>query len=228
MTLTEAPAGTVKATSAATIERIFAEHFVGVESVLDATYGLGRFWKWDWRAMGFTLSGNDLYAPEPTGPNAPDAFTRMDFTDWPDVAEWHHVDVVVFDPPFTAQGPDSTGHSHNDGYGSTRTLTGAPQNIHDVERLLVEGIKQCAAIARVGLIVKTQPVVESGTLHSSDTLAANTIVKAGFNIVEWIPFSPPRRAQPKGRRVTGLGGRPSMFLVAVNGAVDRRGGNEVG
>ena len=211
----------MKATSADIIERIFAEHFVGVESVLDATYGLGRFWKWDWRAMGFTLSGNDLYGPEPTGL---DAFTRMDFTDWPDVAEWHHVDVVILDPPFTAQGPDSKGHSHNDDYGSTRTLPGAPQNIRDVERLLVNGIKQCAAIAKVGLIVKTQPVVESGILHSSDTLAANTIVKAGFNIVEWIPFSPPRRAQPKGRRVTGLGGRPSMFLVAL--APDR--GNEVG
>jgi len=194
-----------------------------VESVLDATYGLGRFWKWDWRAMGFTLTGNDLYAPEPTGPNAPDMFTRMDFTDWPDVAEWHHVDVVVLDPPFTAQGPNKNrDQRHNDDYGSTRDLPGAPQNIRDVERLLVEGIKQCAAIARIGLVVKTQPVVESGTLHSSDTLAANTIVKCGFDIVEWIPFSPPRRAQPPGRRVTGLGGRPSMFLVAL------ARGNEVG
>ena len=217
----------MKTTSADIIERIFADHFTGgavgacyADSVLDATYGLGRFWKWNWRRYGFTLTGNDLYAPEPAGL---DAFTRMDFTDWPDVAEWHHLDVVVFDPPFTAQGPDSKGKSHNDDYGSTRTLPGAPQNIRDVERLLVEGIKQCAAIARMGLIVKTQPVVESGTLHSSDTLAANTIVKAGFDIVEWIPFAPQRRAQPKGRRVTGLGGRPSMFLVAVrHGVIDSR------
>ena len=197
------------------IERIFLTHFLYVDSVLDATWGLGRFWKWDWQRHDLALSGNDLYAPEPTV-NVPDAFTRMDFTCWPDVAEWHHVDVVVFDPPFTAQGPNKDADQrHNDDYGSTRDLPGAPQNIRDVERLLVDGIKQCAAIAKVGLVVKTQPVVESGILHSSDTLAANTIVSAGFNIVEWIPFSPPRRAQPPGRRVTGLGGRPSMFLVAV-------------
>ena len=202
--------------SADIIERIFVTHFANVESMLDATYGLGRFWKWDWRSMGFTLTGNDLYGPEPTGASAPDAFTRMDFTRWPDTAEWHHVDVVLFDPPFTAQGPNKdASQRHNDNYGSTRDLPGAPQNIRGVELLLVEGIKQCASIARKGLIVKTQPVVESGVLHSSDVLAANTIVQAGFDIVEWILFSPPRRPQPPGRRVTGLGGRPSMFLVAV-------------
>lgn len=201
-------------TSADVIERIFAEHFPGVESVLDATYGRGTFWKWPWRDAGISLTGSDLYAPEPTE-NRPDAFVRLDFTAFPDHADWHWFDVVVFDPPFTAQGPNTRpAERHNDRYGSTRDLPGAPPNIGAVRDGFVKGIRECATIARCGLIVKAQDVVEGGDLHPNVILAANAIVRAGFNIVEWVPFNPPRRKQPPGRRVTGLGGRPSVFLVA--------------
>ena len=63
-------------------------------------------------------------------------------------------------------------------------------------------------------LVKTQDVVESGQLHANVNLALNTLVKSGFNIVGETEFHSNRRPQPIGRRVTGLGGRPSVFILA--------------
>ena len=170
--------------------------------VLDLTYGKGTFWKWPWQD-DLVLVSNDLYA---------DADLRQDFTRFLAPPDFYH--AVVFDPPFTAQGPNKEGERHNDRYGSTRDLPGAPQNIQDVHRLLAIGIYEACRIARQYVIVKTQDVVESGKLHSSVNLALNEITANDFNITRTIRFFPPRRSQPEGRRVTGLGGQPSVFIVA--------------
>ena len=84
----------------------------------------------------------------------------------------------------------------------------------DVQRLLVEGIKESCRISKRWVIVKTQDVVESGKLHPNVILAMNTLVARGYNIKKELVFHSHRRPQPSGRRVTGLGGRPSVFLLA--------------
>jgi len=187
--------------SAEVIERIFAD--LRISSVLDLTYGQGTFWKWNHEARA-ALVTNDLYTA---------ADIHCDFTDM-EIADRVY-EVVVFDPPFTAQGPNKkTAERHNDRYGATRDLNGAPQNIGDVHRLLKAGIGEACRIALGFVIVKTQDVVESGRLHGSVNLAMNEIVANGFNITRSVRFFPPRRPQPEGRRVTGLGGQPSIFIVA--------------
>ena len=188
--------------SAEVIERIFADLPTPL-TVLDLTYGMGTFWKWPWED-DLVLVTNDLYT---------EADTNHDFTAMPDANR--SFDIVVFDPPFTAQGPNTKADErHNDRYGSTRDLPGAPQNIQGVHDLLLLGISEACLIAQKYVIVKTQDVVESGRLHSSVNLALNEIVATGFNITRTIRFFAPRRAQPEGRRVTGLGGQPSLFIVA--------------
>tara|TARA_R110000765_G_scaffold237482_1_gene340142 strand:- start:76 stop:711 length:636 start_codon:yes stop_codon:yes gene_type:complete len=189
--------------SAEVIEQIFKDMPPAPE-VLDLTWGNGTFWKWEYEAVNLLLVTNDLH----TGSDLHRDFTDMEMDD-------RLYTTVVFDPPFTAQGPNKKAEErHNDRYGATRDLNGAPQNIHDVHRLLRGGIKEACRIARDYVIVKTQDVVESGKLHGSVNLAMNEIVANNFNIIETIRFFPQRRPQPNGRRVTGLGGQPSVFIVA--------------
>jgi hypothetical protein len=170
----------------------------GDVSTLDLTYGLGVFWRLFTPSQ---LTTNDL---------SEEADRHQDFmaTDFDD----RSFELVVFDPPFTANGP--TKQPHQLRYHSHRDQEGAPQNIKDVRRLLAGGIQEACRISARRVLVKTQDVVESGQLHANVNLALNTLVKSGFNIVGETEFHSNRRPQPHGRRVTGLGGRPSVFILA--------------
>lgn len=203
--------------SADIIRDVFQMYMPDGGSVLDLTWGTGTFWKWDWRAAGICLTANDLYADAP-GPGEVDAFTRMDFTALPDHAEWHRADAVVFDPPFTANGKQNRGGRHQDRYGATRDLPGAPQNIRDVHRLLGLGIREACAVARRLVIVKTMDVVESGRYHDSEGVARDALRAAGFRIKDIIRFLGARRDQPdvaRGCAVRTFRNRPSVFLIAA-------------
>jgi hypothetical protein len=170
----------------------------GDVSTLDLTYGLGVFWK---QFTPNQLMTNDRFEVADYRQD----FTATDFDD-------RSFELVVFDPPFTANGPSK--QRHQERYHSHRDQEGAPQNIKDVQRLLVGGIKEACRISVRWLLVKTQDVVESGQLHANVNLALNTLVKSGFNIVREIEYHSNRRPQPPGRRVTGLGRRPSVFILA--------------
>lgn len=170
----------------------------GDVSTLDLTYGKGVFWR---KFVPTALATNDLFEIADTHQD----FTATGFDN-------RVFDMVIIDPPFTANGP--TRNRHNGRYRAHRDQVGAPQNIGDVRRLLVGGIKEACRLSDRWVIVKTQSVVESAILHDNVVLALNTIVKAGFNIKKEIEFHSHRRPQPKGRRVTGLGGRPSVFILA--------------
>jgi hypothetical protein len=165
---------------------------------LDLTYGLGVFWR---QFTPSQLTTNDL---------ARDADSSQDFmaTDFDN----RSFELVVFDPPFTSHGPSK--RRHQERYGSHRNQECAPQNIKDVRHSLVGGIKEACRISGRWVLVKTQDVVESGLLHANVNLALNTLVKSGFNIAYEIEFHSNRHPQPYGRRVTGLGRRPSVFILA--------------
>ena len=205
-------------TSADVIESIFELHFPVAESVLDLTWGRGTFWNWDWRGR-FTLHANDAYAYIPDTDSDIVAGSRWDFTRVVQdlgCPEWQRWDVVVFDPPFTANGPQRGTDRHQDRYGSTRDLNGAPQNIHDVWRLLDEGTRTACRLARLGVIVKTQDVIESGRYWDSETVACTAVAASNFRVEDKVRLLVGRRAQPdtvRGARIQHFRDRPSVFIV---------------
>jgi len=182
--------------SAEVIEDIFRE-IIGEScmwQVLDLTYGNGTFWKWEG-------APNPAFAAE------------WDFRGIPEF-EPGSFPIVVFDPPYSSMGTSSDASDMANRYGSDRNQ-GGPQNYREVSELLTGGIWEACRLARQWVIVKTQDVVEYSKLRDSTTQAINEITNAGFDIVKEIAFMPNRRPQPKGRRVTGRGGRPSWFIVAM-------------
>jgi hypothetical protein len=203
-------------TSADAIKSIFKLHMPGGGTVLDLTYGMGTFWRWDWKAAGIGLETSDLYTP---ADHAWD-FTWLPFSRFDMVSQWREWDALVFDPPFTANGPQRNGHRHQDRYGSTRDQEGAPQNIHDVHRLLREGTAEACRVARKLVVVKTQDVVESGRLHRSVYVAETAIRQAGWHVEDVKELLTGRRAQPdaaRGATVRHFRNRPSIFLIAKPG-----------
>jgi hypothetical protein len=81
--------------TAACVKDIFTLHFPNATKVLDATYGAGRFWKWD---HNLTVTGVDIDPPPVEPPNGglviadnqqlDRHFTQGEF------------DVLCYDPPF--------------------------------------------------------------------------------------------------------------------------------
>ena len=206
-------------TSAEVIRDIFAMHFTTRNAydplrVLDLTYGKGVFWKWDYlsKEIGpfkgypyIKLTKNDFYNPPVDG-------TALDFTLLSNLPD-SYFDIVVFDPPHSAHGPSSDSKR----YGSSRDQKGAPQNYNEVNRLLVNGIKEATRLASWGIVVKTMDVIESGKYRLSELYAENSLVLRQFDIVDKVYFAPPRRPQPdkaRGAKVKHFRNRPSVFIVA--------------
>jgi hypothetical protein len=168
-------------------------HMSDVVTIFDLTYGNGTFW-------------DDLDTPlfDPS----------LDFrnTGLPS----RSYDCVVFDPPFTANGPSS--NSHNARYGADRSQDGAPQNIHEVRALLASGLIEAMRISSKFVLLKTQDVIESGKLHSSTGLAFTLFREFDFRVVDYVVYDAPRRPQPdeaRGSAVRHFRNRPSMFILAA-------------
>ena len=182
------------------ISDIFEVHFPDTNSVLDLTYGRGTFWKWPWYDRIKHLAVNDKYTltelPKPYGDQHVNQANAFDFTQYP-VAQQY--DVVVLDPPFSAKGPPSDRKRDADRYGATRDLPGAPQNIHDVTSLINGGIHSAIKLASRGIIVKLQPVIESGRLHNTVYDAEESFRINGWEVIDFIDFAPPSK--------------PSRFLI---------------
>jgi hypothetical protein len=198
-------------TSAEVIRDIFAMHFTTHNAydplrVLDLTYGKGVFWKWDYRSKYpyMKLTKNDLY-------NTPVDGTALDFT-LPSNLPNNYFDIVVFDPPHSAHGPSSDSKR----YGSSRDLTGAPQNYKEVYKLLAGGIMEATRLASWGVIIKTMSVIESNIYRTSHLYAGLVLANTDFYIDDEIYFLPPRRPQPdkaRGAKVKHFRNRPSVFIV---------------
>lgn len=202
-------------TSAEIISDIFEMHFPNAVTVYDATYGKGTFWRWDWQSRGLALTAADLIStPDSVEIMKMDRFyPKRDFTE-PIPGSY---DVIVFDPPFTANGPNRD-DSFQERYGADRSMPGAPQNIEDVRFLLMAGIREvCNVRKSIGVIVKTQSVIESGKFYDNEYLAAQQLFYHGWNVVDRIYFRGARRPQPDAARcatVKHFRNRPSVFLIA--------------
>lgn len=213
--MTSSPAGVPVlfegATSAECVKSFFDLHIGEADSVIDLTYGSGTFWKWDWEERVNWLVRNDRHV-EMFVNQCNDDFRA---TRW----QSRHFDVVVFDPPFTANGPSKEGHQKR--YGADRSMDGAPQNIHEVRSLLASGLIEAMRLSKKWVLVKTQNVIESGRLHDSEGLVRSLFLHFGFRIVDYRLYAAHRRAQPdeaRGATPKHFRERPSVFFLAKRGA----------
>lgn len=77
-----------RANTARCVEDIFTLHFPAAQTVLDCTYGAGRFWKWE---HNLKVTGVDIDPPVPVT-------LQADYRTLPFKAG--SFDVMCFDPPF--------------------------------------------------------------------------------------------------------------------------------
>lgn len=166
-------------------------------TTLDATYGLGRFWK-HWRPD--VLVANDRYT---------EADTHYSFTDmlWGD----QFFDVVVFDPPYKLNGT-STGKgcaASDRDYGVAEQATWQERHA-----LIFDGIVECARLARRVLIIKCQDQVVSGRKRWQTRLFADAAEACGFRLDDMLHVGG-IRPQPAGRRQVHAHQDYSTALVLV-------------
>lgn len=200
--------------SSSVMRDIFTLHWPGPQTVLDLTYGTGRFWRgWDWRGAGVTLTTNDLFRPADL---ALDLLTPAPLTD----GRW---DIVVLDPPFTAGGSTSEAMT---AYGASRGQKGGPQTITgDVWALYLAGVTHAACLARKGIIVKAQNVTHWGKPYRTVSLVEQLIETTDWYVDDDAYLFPSRRPQPGVHRARGAAAthavtqrrfheHPSVFLIA--------------
>lgn len=165
--------------------------------VLDATYGLGRFWT-DWRPDHLTTNDID---PE-RGAHWQHDFRSMDFED-------RLFDAVVLDGPYKLNGTPSKGGpaSSDSDYG-----VGDVMRWQDRHALIEDGIDECARVAKRTLLIKCQDQVCSGKVRWQTHLFAERAARNGFRLVDALHVYG-WRAQPPGRRQVHAAHNYSTLLV---------------
>lgn len=180
-------------------------------TVLDLTYGRGTFWKWEWDEHVSHLTANDLHVS--VKESGAMTATQKDFncTNFRE----DEFDVVVFDPPFTANGPSKDGHQKR--YGADRSLPGAPQSVGAVAQMLDFGLFEAMRLARYAVICKSQDVTESGRVGWHTDRAAELLSTKPWYIEDKVWLKAARRPQPDKARGTSpkrMRERPSVFILA--------------
>jgi hypothetical protein len=160
------------------------------DRVLDCTWGRGVWWK-TFKPSHFIA--HDLYTLD-----------GVDFTNLPE--KDGTIDVVAWDPPYTALGgrETSTIDEMNDAYG----LKDAPATPAELQKLHLAGMEEIKRVLRPkvkakpgGLILaKTNSYVSSGHMVLGELFTMNTLIKLGFEIcdifIHWSGTGP----QPKTNR----------------------------
>jgi hypothetical protein len=163
------------------------------DRVLDATYGLGRFWT-TFRPQ--YLAMNDL---DPERGNLHYDFTSLPF-------DARSFDTVVFDPPYKFSGtPDSGGPANSDSdYGVVA------MRWQDRMQLIIDGAVECGRVADRTLLVKVQDQVVSGQIRWQ----THTVIDAlgTWRLVDELHVHGHRK-QPPGRRQVHAARNVSTLLV---------------
>lgn len=145
-----------RGSTAACIQDIFQVHFPQARTVLDATYGMGRFWRWPAReVLGHDLivTGVDC-APPPCVPIPAGGLYQYDYRHLDHLFRPGQFDVLCFDPPFIF----TRGLLRLMGTRRAFTGTGGPRNPAELVAHYRRLFEQ-AALARQGLILKGQDLV---------------------------------------------------------------------
>jgi hypothetical protein len=151
-------------------------------SVLDATFGEGKFWT-EYRPE--VLVTNDLHKP---------ADLRVDFRALPFPADTF--DAVAFDPPYRLSGRRDLGE-FDDRYGTDKGKTTA-----EVLDDLCSGAVECYRVARRHLLVKCQDQTANGRRQRQADLVTRAVKEAGGGKLErfdLIHTPRPQRSQKTAR-----------------------------
>jgi hypothetical protein len=176
-------------------------YITDTDTILDPTYGLGRFWT---RWQPATLVASDLdVTKSPYG-------TSVDFTStpWPDSS----FDAVVFDPPYKLNG---TGGSHpsDKRYG----VAGPNSSWQARHRLIRAGITEALRVLRPDgtLLVKCQDQVCSGSVRWQTREFSEHAEKNGSRLIDMMHLLS-YRSQPANRRQLHARRNYSTLLVFSN------------
>lgn len=154
------------------------------DSVLDPTYGLGRWWaKWEPERLACTDINGDRV----------ESGCSIDFRDL--VFKDDEFDVVAFDPPYKLNGTGGS-HASDEAYG----VDGSYRSWQSKHALIRDGMTECTRVLKRGgiLLVKMQDQVCSGHVRWQTKefwLHASTI---GLDLIDEL-LLPSYRAQPEGR-----------------------------
>lgn len=174
-------------------------------SVLDVTYGHGKFWT-EFQPDVFT--GCDLNpAKSPVG-------YRVDFTRMPFADRSH--DVVVFDPPYKLSGTPAL-DEFDERYGID-----VPAGWRERMALILAGAAECARVADRHVLVKCQDQVVSGAMRWQSRAIADVMQARGFRQADRFEYGATRagRPQPSGRRQVHARHHASQLLVFTRGRAD--------
>ncbi len=170
---------------------------------LDATYGLGVFWK-KWRPEH--LVRQDLDATK-----APDGVVDFRCLPYPDDT----FDAVMFDPPYKLNGqPDPL---VDDRYG-----VGVPTRWQDRMALCTEGIIEQARVLKVGgnLLVKCQDQVCSGRIRWQTDIFSATAFSRGCVKIDEMMLLGKGRKQPETRPHVACGAMGCSAAGCIAGRVE--------
>lgn len=152
------------------------------DTVLDATYGKGTFWR---KYRPALLVTNDLK-------QSTDAAHHYDFRSLPN--EWASFDVVVLDPPYKLNGtPDKREAGMDSRYG-----VDVPATWQGRMALCEQGIIAVAPLASRVLMVKCMDQVSSGKVRWQTRIFADVAEAQGFRLEDSLLMRS-GRPQPDGR-----------------------------
>lgn len=135
-------------------------------NVLDATFGLGKFWS---KCEPENLVSNDKYV---------DADYSYDFTDFPE--DWENkFDCVIFDPPYKLNG--SSVLKEDIRYGVHREAS-----VKERLSLIIDGALECLRVVkpRGYLAIKVQNQVASGRVHYQTDIVTQALGGASYSNTE--------------------------------------------
>lgn len=136
--------GSVQDGTNADLIRTIAPLYLDGASVMDVTYGRGKWWD-QWRPA--SLIAHDL------------ALDGVDFRALPEADR--SVDVVCYDPPYIPQGgyDTSTERAFTDGFGLTS------RSRSDLWELMESGLAECARVAGKWVLAKCCDFTNGGSFH---------------------------------------------------------------
>lgn len=166
-------------------------------TVLDATYGEGKFWT---KFKSPQLFTNDLYKPA----DYSDDYTNLHFLD-------NTFDTVVFDPDYKMTGTPSS-PAMDYAYGTDK-----PMRYQDRLANIEKGAAECFRVCKRFTLVKCMDQVVSGNVVWQTDMITRTIENLGGRKVDRFDMVTSGRPQPEGRRQVHARRNTSTLLVFEKG-----------
>ena len=133
--------------------------------VLDLSWGEGSFWADDWWVdADIIVEGWDKDIDRTSDPGNPDLVYDWCDLDEPRMraAKRYGYDVVVLDPPYSSSGASKHGAGTQSKRSGTVRTQGGPQSVSDAFSLYTVGMYTAFQISSKFVLIKCQPMVESG------------------------------------------------------------------